>query len=232
MSAPVVFGMNFVTPMIGPLLSQYPELSIDLSLTDRMVDLVEEGLDLAIRIGALADSRLIARRLCTNHRILVAARGYLERHGTPLHPSELSDHDCILFTGFSRPREWRLLGPEGLVSLNVSGRVATSNVQVLAEAAKQGLGITMGATLSVGPALLSGELVRVLSDYEFETTAIFAVYPSARQLSTKVRAVVDFLADQVKDPPIWDRALFGKVPGFHPERAAEPVARLARQAQT
>jgi len=226
-SAPVVFGTHYISPMIGELLALYPELNLDVSLTDRMVDLIEEGLDLAIRIGSLADSRLIARRLCTNHRILVASQSYLDRHGTPQHPTQLADHDCVLFSGFSRPREWRLLGPEGPVSVNVSGRVATGNVQVLSEAAQQGVGITMGATLSVGNALLSGDLVRVLSDYEFEPTAIFAVYPSARQLSTKVRAVVDFFADKIKDPPIWDRPLFGKVPGFFPERAAEPVARFA-----
>lgn len=227
-SAPVVFGQHYVTPMIGPLLELYPELNLDLALTDRMVDLIEEGMDLAIRIGTLSDSRLIARRLCANHRILVASTAYLERRGVPRHPNDLLDHDCVLFTNFSRPREWRLLGPEGPVSVPVSGRVASSNVQVLTEAAKQGMGITLGATLSVGPALLSGELVRVLSDYEFEPTAIFAVYPSARQLSTKVRAAVDFLAEQLKDPPIWDRALAGKVQGFPAEVTAPPVARLVR----
>lgn len=226
LSAPVVFGTHYITPMIGDLLDLYPELNIDVALTDRMVDLVDEGLDLALRIGSLSDSRLIARRLCTNHRVVVASQRYLDRRGTPKHPSDLADHDCILFSGFSRPREWKLLGPEGPVSVNVSGRVTSGNVQVLSEAAKQGVGITMGATQTVGPALLSGELVRVLSDYEFERTAIFAVYPSARQLSTKVRAVVDFLADRIKDPPIWDRPLFGKVPGFLPEPAAEPIARL------
>jgi hypothetical protein len=89
----------------------------------------------------------------------------------------------------------------------------------------------MGATLSVGPALLSGELVRVLSDYEFEPTAIFAVYPSARQLSTKVRAVVDFLAEQLRDPPLWDRALVGKIPGFGPAPVPEAAPRAARQAE-
>jgi DNA-binding transcriptional LysR family regulator len=226
MSTPVVFGTQYITPMIGQLLSLYPELNLDVSLTDRMVDLIEEGMDLAIRIGSLADSRLIARRLCTNHRILVASQDYLDRRGTPRELHELADHDCILFTGFSRPREWKLVGPEGGVSVSVSGRIATGNVQVLCEAAKQGVGITMGATQTVNRALLSGELVRVLSDYHFETTAIFAVYPSARQLSTKVRAVVDFFADNIKDPPIWDRALFGKVPNFHPEPGVEPLARL------
>jgi DNA-binding transcriptional LysR family regulator len=213
-SAPVVFGQLYVVPMLDQLLGSFPELTIDLSLTDRFVDLIDEGMDLAIRIGSLSDSRLIARRLCANHRVLVASSSYLERRGEPKHPSELADHDCILFTSFARPREWRLLGPEGPVTVTISGRVASNNADVVASCAKRGLGITVGATLVVGPALASGELVRVLSDWEFEPTAVFALYPSGRQLSTKVRATVDFLAEQLKDPPSWDRPLMGLVPGF------------------
>ncbi|HLV65179.1 MAG TPA: LysR family transcriptional regulator [Polyangiaceae bacterium] len=213
-SAPVVFGQLHLTPMLESLLGTFPELSVDVSLTNRFVDLVEEGMDLAIRIGSLSDSRLVARRLCTNHRVLVATRDYLSRRGEPKHPRDLFDHECVLFTGFSRPREWRLLGPEGPVTVPVSGRVSANNVEVLTASAMQGFGITLGATLSVGPALLSGQLVRVLPEWEFEPTAVFAVYPSARQLSTKVRATVDFLAERFRDPPSWDRALIGRVPGF------------------
>lgn len=98
--------------------------------------------------------------------------------------------------------------------MSVAGRVTTNDVETLTSAAKQGLGITVGATLSVAPALLSGELVRVLDDYEFEQTAVSAVYMSSRQLSTKIRAVVDFLAEKITDPPGWDQALRGRVPGF------------------
>jgi DNA-binding transcriptional LysR family regulator len=222
-TAPVVFGQLYVTPLLGELLEKFPGVSIDLSLTDRMVDLIEEGVDLAIRIGQLTDSRLIARRLCQNHRVLVAAPDYLKQRKHLSHPSQLIDHECILFTGFTRPREWKLIGPDGPARVNVAGRVATNNVDTLTAAARQGLGITFGATLSAGPALLSGDLVRVLPAYEFEPTAIFAVYPSARQLSPKVRAVVDFLAENLRDPPSWDRRLAGKVPGF-PAISSAPVA--------
>lgn len=213
-TASVVFGQLYLGPLIPELLRHFPELSIDLSLTNRFVDLVDEGIDLAIRIGSLTDSRLIARRLCNNKRVLVATPGYLKEHGVPASPMDLKDHDCVLFTAFAKPREWRLIGPEGPFTVNVSGRIATNNVEVASTAAKQGLGVTVGATLSVGKALLSGELVRVLPDYEFEPTAVFAVYPSARQLSTKVRATVDFLVERMEDPPSWDRALVGRVPGF------------------
>jgi len=212
-SAPVVFGQQFIAPLLDGLLQAFPELTIELSLTDRFVDLIDEGMDLAIRLGSLPDSRLIARRLCNNHRVLVASASYLERRGVPSHPSELAEHDCVLFTSLARPREWKLLGPEGPVTVSVSGRVASNNAEVAAYSAKRGHGITVGATVIVGAALRSGELVRVLSDWEFENAGIFAVYPSARQLSTKVRATVDFLAQHLKDPPSWDQLLVG-VPGF------------------
>jgi len=213
-SASVGFGRLHMAPLLDQLLHQFPELSVELTLTNRFVDLIEEGVDLAIRIGALEDSRIIARRLCTNKRVLVAAPSYLERRGVPNNVEALSAHDSVIFTGFAKPREWKLIGPNGPVTVDVSGRVATNNVDVLTESAKQGLGVTVGATLSVAPALVSGELVRVLSDYEFEPTAVFAVYPSGRQLSTKVRATVDFLVEKLEDPPSWDRSLSGRVPGF------------------
>jgi DNA-binding transcriptional LysR family regulator len=213
-TASLAFGHLYLAPLLPELLARFPELSIEMSLTNRFVDLIEEGIDLAIRIGSLADSRLVARRLCTNRRVLVAAPSYLKRRGKPKAVEELARHECVLFTGFARPTEWRLIGPDGPVSVSIAGRVATNNVEMLTTAARQGLGITVGATLSVGPALLSGELVRVLSDYEFEQSAVFAVFPSARQLSTKTRATVDFLAAKLGDPPTWDQNLRGKVPGF------------------
>ena len=213
-TASIMFGELYLAPLLPELLGHFPELSVEMTLTNRFVDLVDEGIDLAIRIGSLADSRLVARRLCINRRVLVAAPRYLKRHGTPRSVDDLGRHQAILFTGFSRPNEWKLIGPTGPVSVSVSGRVATNNIHTLTAAAKEGLGITVGATLSVGPALLSGELVRVLSDHEFEPSAVFAVYPSARQLSTKTRAAVDFLAARLGDPPAWDQRLRGKVPGF------------------
>jgi DNA-binding transcriptional LysR family regulator len=214
LSASLVFGQLYVVPLLGQLMARFPELSVDLTLTNRFVDLIDEGTDLAIRIGALTDSRLIARRLCSNQRILIAAPSYLARRGVPSCPEDLSGHDTVIYTGFARPREWNLIGPEGRVTVAVSGRLATNNVEVLHDLALQGLGITVGPMQMVYRGLLSGELVRVLEPYEFEASAIFAVYPSARQLSTKVRAVVDFLVENFNDPPIWERELAGKVKGF------------------
>jgi DNA-binding transcriptional LysR family regulator len=213
-TASIGFGQLYITPLLELILERFPELSIELTLTNRFVDIIDEGIDLAIRIGALSDSRLIARRLCNNQRVLVASPSYLARRGVPSHPDELTEHDVVVFTGFAKAREWKLVGPDGTVNVAVSGRIATNNLDVLVHTAKKGLGITVGPTMSVNHALLSGELVRVLDQYEFEPSAIFAVYPSARQLSTKVRAVVDFLVEKFGDPPSWDRSLAGKVPGF------------------
>jgi DNA-binding transcriptional LysR family regulator len=213
-TASIGFGQLYVSPLLELILERFPELSLDLTLTNRFVDIIDEGIDLAIRIGALSDSRLIARRLCNNQRVLVASPSYLARRGVPTRPDELTEHDVVIFTGFAKAREWKLVGPDGTISVAVSGRIATNNLDVLTHAAKKGLGITVGPTMAVNQALLSGELVRVLEPYEFEPSAIFAVYPSARQLSTKVRAVVDFLVEKFGDPPSWDRNLSGKVRGF------------------
>jgi DNA-binding transcriptional LysR family regulator len=214
MTAPVVLGHLHLTPVLGRLLRLHPELGVDLQLVDRMVDIVDEGIDLAIRVGSLPDSRLIARRLCVNWRVLVASPQYLEERGVPKTPEDLTTHECLLFTGFARPREWRLVGPAGELVVPVSGRVSCNNIEVLADSAANGLGIAVGATLHAGPLLQAGKLVRVLPDYEFADSAIFAVFPSTRQLSTKVRATVDFLRDEWRDPPLWDVALKGVVPGF------------------
>lgn len=208
-----VFGQLYMAPFLSELTELYPELTIELTLTDRFVDLVHEGVDLAIRAGALSDSRLIARRLCTNVRVLVASPEYLARNGVPQRPEDLEQHACIVYTALSKPKEWQLMGPQGPVTVLVSGRVAANNLQALLAAAHAHLGITVAGTLAVAPALLDGSLVRVLPDYQFEPTSVFAVYPSARQLSTKVRAVVDFMVDKLADPPIWDRQLAG-LPGF------------------
>lgn len=214
LTAPMPFGERYVTPLLEDILTKFPELSIDLVLTNRLVDIIDEGVDLAIRIGALSDSRLIARRLCTNQRVLVASPSYIARRGTPAAPEDLAEHECIIYSGFQRPREWKLIGPDGPTNAAVSGRVGCNTVNVLIQLALKGHGITLGPTLYVHRELIAGDLVRVLPEYQFEETGIFAVYPSARQLSTKVRAVVDFFADRFQDPPPWEGGLVGKVPGF------------------
>ncbi|HWL85230.1 MAG TPA: substrate binding domain-containing protein, partial [Polyangiaceae bacterium] len=220
-SVPVVFGRLHVAPLLATLMAEFSELTIELLLTDRYVDLVEEGVDLAIRIGALSDSNLIARRLCGNRRLLVASPRYLERRGVLMRIEDLAAHECLVCTVFPRPRQWRLRGPDGPATVTVSSRLCCNNAEMMVEAAKSGLGIALGATFAVFPALASGELVRVVPLVEFEPTWIVAVYPSARQLANKVRAVVDFFARSLAHPPSWDRALSGHLEGFEAMRALD-----------
>lgn len=214
LSLPVVFGRLHVTPLIGPLLAAHPAMSVELQLTDRYVDLVEENIDLAIRIGALEDSRLVVRRLCGNRRILVASPDYLARRGVPERPAALAQHDAILFSAMERPGEWPLVGPEGPARVSLSSRFVANNGEVATEAAVAGLGITLGATFSVAAHLAAGRLVRVLPSHAFAPSAIQAVFPSAKQVSRKLRVALDTLAAAFPDPPPWDRSLAGRVPGF------------------
>lgn len=213
-TVPVVLGLAYVAPAIGKLRELYPDLAVELALTDRFVDLRAENFDLAIRAGTAFDARLGARVLCTNRRVLVASPSYISTNGAPQTPEELADHECILFTPFANPTEWKLHGPSGNVVVQVSGQLSTNNGYALNNFAEQGLGITLGATLSLGPALLAGRLVRVLPDYELERTQIIATYPATTELPLRVSAVIDFFAEEFGDPPIWDRHLAGKVPGF------------------
>ena len=205
-SAPVALGRRHLGAAVDDILKAFPELAIDLSLSDRFVDLVDEGFDLAVRTGALSDSRLVVRRLCANRRILVASPDYLRRRGRPAAAADLVRHDCLIFTALSRPREWRLSGPAGAADIAVGGPVSSNNGEFLTDLARRGKGIAFAATFVVHEALKAGDLVRVLPDHELEATSIFAAYPSSRQLSSKVRAVVDHLAQAFRDPPPWDRA--------------------------
>lgn len=207
LGAPVPFGQAYLAPLIGSLLERHSGLSVELILQDGINDLVEEGIDLVVRIGLLKDSRLVARRLCTNRRILVASPGYLEAHGTPETPEDLASHLCLPCTYMGRPNEWRLLGPNSAARVSIGGGLASNNIGVLVAAAEAGQGISVGPTQSVASALASGRLARVLPGWEFERTAIYALYPSRRQLSAKVRATVDFLSEHFTDPPPWDEGL-------------------------
>lgn len=200
--APVGLGQVFLAPALSRFAAPFPELSVELKLSDSGIGLDGEGLDLLIRIGALEDTRLIARPLCTDRRFLIAAPAYLEKHGAPRTVKELAEHRCVVFTGFPQPSEWVLHGPAGLESVRVAGSIATNNIEVLTLTAKQGLGIAMGAAMSASPWLRSGELVRVLPEYEFPPAEMFAYYPSAGALAAMVRRLLDFLLAELNHRPL------------------------------
>ncbi|XUW89821.1 LysR family transcriptional regulator [Burkholderia sp. M6-3] len=201
-SMPSSFGRQHVSPVITEFLRRYPGVSVDLRLTDQLVDLVDAGIDVAIRIGVLKDSSLVARRLAVNRRVLCAAPSYLAQRGTPHHPSDLVQHECMIL---SDQRDWAFETPAGTLDVRVSGRMVTDNGEVIRDALLAGFGIALKSTWDVAPFLRTGELVSVLENYPLaEKVAIWAVYPSRAFVPPKTLAFIDFLAGHFGDPPFWD----------------------------
>lgn len=204
-SAPTSFGRLHVAPHLGPFLEANPGLVVSLSLSDDFVDLVKEGVDVAIRIAELTDSSLVARRLAPNHRLLCATPGYLAQHGTPATVADLARH-VLLATAGQDP--WRLEGREGPVVVHVDGRLRTSSNEVVRAAVLAGIGIALRSTWDVGPELRSGQLVHVLPTLRASRrVAVHAVYPSRRYLAAKVRLFIAHLAALYGEHPAWDEGL-------------------------
>ncbi|WP_332681052.1 LysR family transcriptional regulator [Bosea sp. (in: a-proteobacteria)] len=203
-SAPTSFGRLHIAPHLKPFLDANPLVNVDLILTDAFVDIIGEGFDLAVRIADLRDSSLVARRLAPNHRILCATPAYLAAHGMPAAIEDLSNHTLIAHNA----DQWRLDGPEGPVSVRVTGQLRTNSSEVVREALLAGVGIALRSTWDVGPELKSGALARVLPDYSVgKRVAVYAVYPSRRHMEQKVRVFVDYLAELYGATPYWDAGL-------------------------
>jgi DNA-binding transcriptional LysR family regulator len=204
-NCPMSFGILHISPALPEFLAHYPDLAVDMSLDDRRVDLVEEGFDLAIRIGELPDSSLIARRLGPCRHVLCGAPGYFQRHGVPRTPEDLRDHNALIFQYQDSPREWHFRAPQGsIIRVAVSGSIQMNNSLGLREALLREVGITLTPTFVVGEDIKAGRLQTVLKDYETLEVSIYAVYPQRRHLSPKVRAFVDFMVSHIADPPYWD----------------------------
>ncbi|MCB1447291.1 MAG: LysR family transcriptional regulator [Rhizobiaceae bacterium] len=202
-SAPTSFGRMHIAPHLLGFMADHPKLSIELILTDQFTDLVADGFDLAIRIGELTDSSLVARRLAPVRRILCASPGYLQAHGVPGSIDDLRQHACIPAHN-SDP--WRLVGPEGPLTLRPEGRLATNSSEVVREAVLQGFGIALRSIWDIGEELRSGQLVQVLQAYEGSSNlALSAVYPSRRFLPAKIRAFIDYLASVYGATPYWEQ---------------------------
>lgn len=204
-NAPMSFGQRHLAPAIGAFLERYPELRLDITLSDRIVDLIGEGYDVAVRIAALPDSSLIAAKLAPNRRLVCATPGYLARAGTPRHPQDLRRHNCFGYTYQATGNTWRFVGPEGPVAVRVTGTLSANNGEILKAAVLEGLGLSLIPSFSIAGELKSGELVNVLPDYIDTETSVYAVYPHSRHLSAKVRAFVDFLRHRFGPEPYWDR---------------------------
>jgi len=203
-SAPTTFGRLHIAPHLKPFLDAHPLVTVDLVLTDDFIDIVGEGFDLAIRIADLRDSSLVAKRLAPNHRVLCAAPAYLERTGLPGSIEDLTRHTLIAHN----TDHWRLDGPEGPVTVRVSGPLRTNSSEVVREALLAGVGIALRSTWDVGPELKSGALQRILPEYSVgKRVAVHAVYPSRRHMEQKVRAFVDYLGELYGQTPYWDAGL-------------------------
>ena len=192
-NAPFTFGILHLAPLWGAFKAQHPKVSLDVTLADRLVDLVEEGYDMAIRIATLENSSLVSKRLATTRMVLCASPAYLQQAGTPLHPAELARHAVISYSYWSTKDEWRFTGPDGPVTVKTHPCIHTNNGDTCRAAALSHQGIILQPSFLVGRDLAQGTLVELMPDYRSIELGIYAVYPTRKHVSAKVRALIDFL---------------------------------------
>lgn len=207
-AVPQTFGLRHLSPAICEFQSLHPGIEFDLDFNDRRVDLLDEGFDLAIRIGHLEDSSLIARRLTPIRTVVCAGPGYLKRHGTPAAPDELVRHNVLVYTNVADPDTWAYQEPGGerrRIRLNV--RLRANSGEFLLDAARAGHGIVMEPTFIVHEAIADGSLVPILTEYRWPESGCYAVYPPTRHLSRRVRTFIDYLAERFTDMPYWDQGI-------------------------
>lgn len=194
---PVAFGIHRLGSVIADYLSHHTEVKLDISLNDRYVDLIEEGFDLAIRIGKLSESRLIARKLGVAQSVVCASPAYLKRHGSPAQPSDLAYHSCLGYAYTNSGNEWHLKSAEKIEIIHIAGTIKANNGDLLRLAALNGAGLIFQPLFIVEEDLQAGRLVRVLPEYASNEFGIYAIYPSRKHLSAKVRTFVDFLVERL-----------------------------------
>ncbi|CAE6824050.1 LysR family transcriptional regulator [Paraburkholderia haematera] len=207
LNAPVSFGILHLAPLWPAFMRKYPEVELDVALIDRVVDIVDEGYDLAIRISHAGSTSHAARKLATSRNILCASPDYLARSGYPAAPADLIEHRCIGYSYAATGDEWQLIDSERKAhTVKVDCHMHTNNGDTARAAALAGQGVIWQPTFLVGNDLRAGTLVQVLPAYRLPDIDVLAVYPSRRHLSAKIRAMIDFLVDAFGDVPPWDRA--------------------------
>jgi LysR family transcriptional regulator, regulator for bpeEF and oprC len=194
-------GRMHVIPALPEFLGRYPELSIDIVISDRFLDLVGEGIDLAVRIGQLDDSSLIARRIGSSGRRTFASQTYLRRHGAPQEPTDLARHDCIAFVFQGAAQDWRFEGPDGPVMVRPSGRIRSNDAETIRQAVLSGLGIAHAPSWLFHREIASGEVKTLIEEWRPAPDPINAVHPAARLPSTKIRVFTEFLTDILMRQP-------------------------------
>jgi DNA-binding transcriptional LysR family regulator len=195
LNVPVSFGLLHLAPLWPAFLQQQPKVTLDVTLSDRIVDLVDEGYDLAVRIARLPSSSLVTRKLAATRMVLCASPEYLRQHGTPSHPAEIAQHAVFTYTLLATGEQWAFEGPQGPVSVKVSPRMRTNSGDTCCAAALQHQGIVLQPSFMVGTHLRSGALVEVLPEYRATELGIHAVYASRKHVTPKVRVLIDFLVE-------------------------------------
>ena len=196
-TAPIVFGRLHVLPIVSEFLAQFRAVSVRMALLDRSIDLVDEGIDVAIRIGLLSDSSAIAVRVGEVRRVVVASPGYLKGRRRPKRPAELAGLDVISFAGLERDR-WSFRGPDGGTSIDVSPRLEVNTAESALDAARAGVGVTRVLSYQAIKRIRSGELVRLLAAYEGDQLPVHVIYPGGRYPAAKLRAFVDFAVPRLR----------------------------------
>ncbi|PUE23488.1 LysR family transcriptional regulator [Limnohabitans sp. JirII-29] len=192
-NAPFTFGILHLAPLWGVFMAENPKVTLDITLSDRLVDLVEDGYDLAIRIAKLEDSTLVSKLLATTRMVLCASPKYLKTHGTPKHPSELAAHSVIAYSYWSTKDEWEFTSPKGKVRVKTQPTIHTNSGDTCRAAALAHQGVILQPTFLVGPDLAAGTLVELMPEFQSLELGIYAVYPTRKHLSAKVRMLLDFL---------------------------------------
>ena len=202
-NGPMSFGTRYLTPLVTQFMLTHPALDVRLDLNDRRVDLLEEGYDVAIRIGSLPDSSLVARRLTRCRLLFCASPEYLATHGEPVSVNDLNEHRCLRYRSGQQSADWQI----ATQSLTVNGPLESNNGDVLTQAAEAGLGIAQQPSFLVTESIVSGRLVPILTDEPAVRLDVHALYPARRYLPAKVERFIDLLTEAWGDPPIWEQAI-------------------------
>ncbi|MBV8192905.1 MAG: LysR family transcriptional regulator [Alphaproteobacteria bacterium] len=214
-AGPMTFGELHLGSAIAAYMDRHPAVKVDVFLSDRYVNLIDEGFDLAIRIGEPPDSSLISRRVASASLVLCASPDYLVRNGAPQKPADLSQHACLVYADLRSPRTWRFSDAKGHTeTVQINGPFSTNNPQLLLSLAAAGHGVLLWPSFAVGAEILSGRLVPLLTQWRTRELTIWALYPHRQLLSPKVRSFVDFLVQRYGGEPEWEKwRLVSKVPG-------------------
>jgi DNA-binding transcriptional LysR family regulator len=215
LSAPLAFGVRHIAPVLADLAKRHPRLELDVSYSDRLVDLIAERFDAAIRIGLLRDSSLVARRIAPARSVIVASADYLARKGRPAAPEDLMAHDCLIYTG-SVAADWQFRSGKRTISVRPHGRLRSDSGEAVVAWSIAGLGIAEAPTFIVSDAIERGALEPLLLDYPTLEFGIYAVRPPGSYVPGKVRVLIDTLVERFGDLPVWDRCL-AKMPGLGPD---------------